>query len=225
MVKLHNGSTIIRNLKENAGVSTSRMAITIGKPIVALLRPVATHPDLIDREDVSNLTNWRNRFVKSFLTEFHATDDRTASWLTDVVRFNDSKILFMLEDLQGKTFGYMGLDFINWQTGYGEADAIVRGGYAPSGMMKTSLKSMIDWAISYLGLVEIGVRVRSDNSALSFYEKTGFTEVKRVQLRAFHDCNTCLWIEDDKASQLNCNSTSLVYMKYSLIHNQNKGEI
>ena len=105
----------------------------------------------------------------------------------------------------------MGLDFINWKTGYGEADAIVRGKEAPPGTMKIALQTLLGWGLAQLGLRSLGVRVRSDNTALEFYRKVGFVEERRVPLRRIDDFDMIRWVED---SSLNPADLSLVYMLY-----------
>jgi hypothetical protein len=117
----------------------------------------------------------------------------------------------MVDDLNARTFGYMGLDFINWETGYGEADAIVRGEEAPPGTMKIALQTLLSWALGQLGLRSLGVRVRSDNTALEFYRKVGFSEERRVPLRRVDDFDMIRWVED---YSLNPADLSLVYMLY-----------
>ena len=149
----------------------------------ASLRPVATQLDYLNELDVASLTSWRNRHVSSFLTEFNATDVQTRRWLTQQVGPDDSRILFMLDDAERKTIGYMGLAFIDWAAGTAEADAVVRGIDAPRGLMSQALRTLLSWAQGQLAFNRIGVRVRSDNPALGFYEKLGFKETHRVSLR------------------------------------------
>ncbi len=124
---LSDGKILLNALKRTAGTPGAGVCIPVGFPVLAMLRPVATRADRLNATDVKLLTEWRNRFVKSFLTDFVATEDRTARWLTDFVGPNENKILFMV-DVDGRTVGNIGLDFIDWGTGYGEADNIVRGG-------------------------------------------------------------------------------------------------
>lgn len=211
MMRLDRGQIIVSILKDGAGLPGAELYIPVGKPIKCLLRPIATHPDLLNQNDIYNLTTWRNRFVSSFLSEFNATEERTANWLTEVVRFNESKILFMIDDLEGKSFGYMGLDFIDWKSKSGEADSIVRGEYAAPGTMKIALQSLLSWAKVYLGISDLGVRVRSDNTALNFYRKAGFREISRIPLEYKNESNIISWVEN----RLIDSDLSLVHMKYS----------
>jgi hypothetical protein len=161
--------------------------------------------------DVQRLTDWRNRFASAFLTEFQATTDRTARWLTEVVGPNDSKILFMVDDPVGRTFAYAGIDFIDWTALSGEADAIVRGGDAPPGTMTEALRTLMAWARGQLGLHELGVRVRSDNTALEFYRKIGFREMRRVALREVAEADRVALVEDPSRAAVD---PSLVYMRF-----------
>ena len=117
----------------------------------------------------------------------------------------------MVDDREGTTFGYMGLDFIDWGSRSGEVDAIVRGGAAPKGAMAASLTTLIAWARAQLGLKEIGVRVRSDNPALRFYEKIGFSEYRRTNLVKRSVPRETHWIEN---SVTETGSLSLVYFRY-----------
>ena len=156
--------------------------LPVGAPVRALLRPIATVPGATGATDVRLLGEWRNRHVKSFLTEFVADDARTAAWLAGPIHGNGGKLLFMLDDLGGQRLGHLGLGFIDWESGYGEADAIVSGGASPPGLMKLALQTLLRWAREQLGLERLAVRVRSDNPAVAFYAKVGLREFKRVPL-------------------------------------------
>lgn len=205
------GKNLLQALKATAGSRGPVLSIPVGSPLKALLRPVATRAEALNKEDVRRLTEWRNRFVASFLTEFEATESRTAAWLANIVGPNGNKILFMVDDLSGNTLGYMGLDYLNWEKLYGEADAIVRGGEAPPGLMTTALKTLLAWANNQLGLQSLGVRVRSDNTALEFYRKMGFRDVETIPLRRVENKEGLSWVEDPS---LPAGGVSLVHMEY-----------
>src|SRR5262245_34296611 len=128
------GRELLRLLKATACDQGSQLGIPVGTPIKAWLRPVATSIGRTRREDLRVLTEWRNANVTSFLHEFQANEERTARWLTDIVGPDDTKILFMLDDTDGRTFAYMGLAFIDWELGRVEADAVVRGTEAEHGV-------------------------------------------------------------------------------------------
>ena len=191
------GRDLLAALKTTGGMPGPAVVIPVGSPPVAFLRPVAVRQELLRDDDVHALTEWRNRFVDAFLTAFQATEERTARWLVDQVGPNDGKILFMVDEIDGRTIGYMGLDRINWNRGSGEVDAIVRGREAAPGLMMRCLQAMILWARGSLGLRDIGVRVRSDNRALAFYRKVGFHEVRRTPLRLMVEPDMKRWVEDE----------------------------
>lgn len=180
--------------------------LPVGDPPMAWLRPVG-----IDASDAARLTEWRNRYVTAFLTEFEATEEQTTRWLAETVQQDDTRILFMLDFMESGTVGYLGLAFIDWATGRGEADAIVRGGDAPKGLMTAALCTLLVWAQEQLGLVELGVRVRSDNPALAFYEKVGFRETRRVPLQRTETAGMVVWVEDAEATK---GKLSLVHMAW-----------
>jgi RimJ/RimL family protein N-acetyltransferase len=178
--------------------------------VVALLRPVVTRLGELSSADVRNLTEWRNRFQRAFLTEFVANERRTERWLVESVGPDDSRILFMVDDVGGRAVGHMGLAFIDWETGHAEADAVVRGTAAPAGLMSRALDTVWQWARTTLGLTTLGVRVRSDNSALAFYEKRGFRERRRVPLRREQFAEELHWVEDRSLAN---GALSLVYLE------------
>ena len=181
--------------------------LPVGNPPAAWLRPAGS-----DTGDVERLTAWRNKHVTAFLTEFEATEEKTAAWLVDTVKTDDTRILFMLDLEAGDTVGYLGLAFIDWEARRGEADAIVRGVEAPGGLMTAALLELLAWALGPLELEELGVRVRSDNPALAFYEKVGFRETHRVPLRREERPDMVAWVEDAAASE---DKLSLVHMAWT----------
>ena len=186
-------------------------SIPVGNPCVAVLRPVVTAAGKVNPDDVRILTEWRNRFVRSFLTEFEATEARTAAWLTQVVGPDPTRFLFMLEDLAGRTIGYLGLAFIDWEERTGEADAIVRGVETQPGVMTKALLALLRWAHHELGLTTaLKVRVRSDNPAVHFYLKLG-AETRRVPLREIEEPGMKRWVEDES---LPSSETELVYITF-----------
>lgn len=204
------GRQLLASLKRVAGCAGPNLALAVGTPPIALLRPVATVKEAQSAGDVRLLTAWRNRFVKAFLTEFEATENRTSRWLDEVVAADDCRILFMVDDMDGATIGYMAVAFIDWDKRTGEADAVVRGEPAQPGLMKQALRTMLDWARGQLGLTAIGVRVRSDNPALSFYQKCGFVEQRRTALVRHERGAEVVWSE---AAAGVAGEPTLVYMQ------------
>lgn len=195
------GEKLLASLKGAAGTPGPQLGLKVGTPGIAWLRPVGTRRELQNEHDVRCLTDWRNKFVTSFLNEFKATDAQTSNWLADIVGPDDGRILFMIDDIDNLTIGYMGIGFIDWKTGYAEADSIVRGRTAAKGVMIAALQTLLTWGQSQLGLNTIGVRVRSDNPALAFYRNFGFIELRRVPLSSRVESGKLAWYEDPDNAQ------------------------
>jgi RimJ/RimL family protein N-acetyltransferase len=210
MLGMSGAREFLEAIKSNARGTRPTLCIPVGNPVRAYLRPVSTTPDDLNADDIAVLTEWRNRFVKAFLTEFASTPERTARWLTNLVGKDDRRILFMLDTLEGVTVAYIGLAFIDWGRRSGEADAVVRGREAAPGLMTAALQTLMSWARAQLRLTHLGVRVRSDNTALDFYKKAGFVEQKRIPIRKTTAGEETHWVEDPAADP----AIALVYMEY-----------
>ena len=78
--------------------------------------------------------------------------------------------------------------------------------------MTAALRTALDWARGPLGLKELGVRARSDNPALAFYEKAGFCEMQRVPLRSVESAGMMAWVEDPTVAEA---KLSLVHMAWT----------
>lgn len=204
------GRDLLNALKASTGDRDPVLSLPVGSPVEAILRPVATREGGLRADDVWALTTWRNRHAEAFATEFEANEDRTRRWLTEMVGPDDTRVMFMVNLTDGRTIGYMGLAFIDWKEGYGEADAIVRGGDAAPGVMRKALEALLGWARVQLGLCRLGVRVRSDNAALEFYRKLGFRESRRVPLRRVEEVDMIRWVEDPSLAP---SEPSLVHME------------
>ena len=206
------GERLLRALKDTTRAGQPGLVLPVGDPVCALLRPIASAPGHTDANDVRLLTAWRNHNVERFLTGFVAHDARTTQWLEGPIHANGGKLLFMLDTLDGERLGHLGLGFIDWSRGYGEADAIVSGGTSPPGLMKLALRTLLAWARSQLGLAELAVRVRSDNPACEFYRKVGFVEFRRVPLGVRRGADFTEWVEDPSLAR--SSEPSLVHMRY-----------
>jgi RimJ/RimL family protein N-acetyltransferase len=175
------GKDLMQFLKKQDCPPDESFSIKIRNTPPVRLRMVSTiNPK---EDDIINLSEWRNRYVRSFLTEFEATPQRTRTWITQAVAQDLSRILFMIEEPGLPPLGYIGLAFIDYDRQTAEADSVVRGNTGHPGTMARALQTLIEWSQDSLGIKKIGVRVLSDNPALAFYEKFGFREVERVPLQ------------------------------------------
>jgi RimJ/RimL family protein N-acetyltransferase len=207
-----NGKEFLCQVKSSAGSSRDSIRIPVGRPPRAYLRPVATSPGFIDARDVERLTKWRNGVTEKLLTRFDATPEKTSRWLIDSVGPDDGKILFFVEDEGGRAIGQMGLDFIDWERGRGEVDAVIRGEDAAPGLMTQALKLMLAWARDELGLSDFNVSVLADNTAREFYQKAGFREKTRIPLRVVVEKNGTRLVKDETLDEGEC---ELIIMEYA----------
>jgi RimJ/RimL family protein N-acetyltransferase len=205
------GRELLTVLKESAVAHGSGLCIPVGTPVRALLRPVATRGGEASADDVARLTEWRNQHATAFLTEFEARDEQTERWLAEIIHPDNTRILLMVDEPDGRTVGHMGLASIDWDSGSFEADAITRGVDAPRGLMGESLQTMLRWGRSQLGLSDAWLRVRSDNPAIGFYDRIGFTELKRVPVERHEEPGMVRWAENPDAS----GEFSIVYMGWN----------
>lgn len=160
------------------------------------LRPVGTSPGAASAEELYVLTQWRNRHVAAFLTEFLATEERTASWLVSTVGPDPGRIVFTLREPNGSIFGVCGLALADWVVGTVELDGVMRGTAAVPGGMSVAIRVLLDWA-SGIGLPTALVRVVSNNEhALAFYRRLGFVETDRVALRRVEESGMVTWLPD-----------------------------
>lgn len=161
------------------------------------LRPIGTALGAASEEEVRLLTEWRNRHVKAFLTEFEATQERTAAWLVESIGPDPGRIVFILRGRDGELFGLCGLAFADWEAGSVELDGVMRGTAAEPGGMTEAVRTLLDWAHCQLGLSTPLVRVVSDNPhALGFYRRLGFVETHRVPLRRVAERGMVRWVPD-----------------------------
>jgi len=206
------GRDLLTALKASPAQEGTGLCVPVGSPIRALLRPVASREGEIRAGDVARLTDWRNRFVTAFLTEFLADYERTEHWLAQTVYPDATRALFMVDEMDGRTVGYMGLASIDWDSGSFEADSIVRGATAPRGLMGESLQVMLRWAKSQLGLTDAWLRVRSDNTAIGFYERIGFAQIDRAPLRRHAEPGFVRWVEDRTVTG---DGLAVIYMQWT----------
>jgi RimJ/RimL family protein N-acetyltransferase len=191
-----NINNFLLGLKHTAGGNGPQMGLLVIGFDGYFLRPIPTRAGQLNERDIHDLTIWRNKHPKSFLTEFTATENKTSKWLTNICYNDDTRISFMVVDKFNQSVGYMGIAFIDWDKSYVEADSIVGREGNPKGLMSEALKTLLFWSKEQLGLKNVCVRVLSDNSAIAFYKKIGFVETKRVPLKMISDVECCRWIED-----------------------------
>jgi RimJ/RimL family protein N-acetyltransferase len=177
-------SELVHRFKTEYAGDPSRWSIsaTIRAGQSITLRPLQAAGQQISEEDIERLTEWRNRNSQYFLTDFTTTHERTRNWAISMAGPDLSRILFLLDTVDGVTFGHVGLCNIDEGKSYCELDNIVRGNGGPKGAMAAAVEALSRWTTETMRLQHLWVRVIADNPAVSFYERLGFQFVKDVPL-------------------------------------------
>jgi len=213
-----NYQDLFQCLKGVGKLDLSGLSLSIHGTEYALC-PVNCSKNKIDESTVEMLTVSRNTNANSFLTFFNATVVRTRNWLANSVAKDNARILFVLKHLEsGSLYGYMGLAYGDAAGTRIEGDAIVRyAEHTEPGLMKAAFVQLVEWVVRDLGVSEVWVRVLSDNPAVAFYQRCGFSLLSKAPL--FEKINALGEVEElTELSDDNTNPTkrSLSYMKYMI---------
>jgi len=203
---------ICEHLKEVLGVATKRMSVQptgwlafrdriwdqlaqkkkeLSAPIpimvkeneVGRLIPI-TWQHLNDEHVLQKLMDWRTTVQDWFPTQSPVTLTGTRRWLDRAVLRQPDRVLFLVEDDQGKTVGHVGLNRFQYQDRACELDNIVRGenGVFPGGMT-LACSALIKWAFEHLQLDQLFLRVFAENNpAIKLYKRLGFRELQRIPM-------------------------------------------
>ena len=123
---------------------------------------------------VTDLTEWRARFMKFFLTHFEPTEARTRDWLLNVTLPADDRLLFLIETEPDCFIGNFGLTGISPTTA--ELDILIRGrhGGGPD-LIRLAKCAMLRWLFNDEARATATLRVISTNSTgIRLYTRVGF---------------------------------------------------
>lgn len=185
---------IIREYKID-GVDRALLIENNGENI-GKLRPVTLN-SLGNSHQIEQLAKWRRNAQQWFPTQFPVTYEGTKRWLDKALLQTADRILFMVEDQNGKEVGHVGLfrfDYINRAC---EIDNIIRGeNKVFSGAMTFACTTLLKWARDVLGIEHVYLRVFSDNTkALNLYQRLGFKEIQRTPLTKVQEDTVTRWID------------------------------
>jgi len=146
------------------------------------------------------LTRWRQQSMQFFLTQFQATAQRTAHWLTEIVLPDHTRLLFLVLDETAQPRGTLGVCGIGPDRA--EIDNVNRGEQGGHRrLMYFALAALIDWLYRELGLQEIFLRVLSYNSkAISLYDSIGFQQTGAAALTKRQTPDTLIYQVADQHS-------------------------
>jgi hypothetical protein len=138
-----------------------------------------------DQELIKTLSQWRRENYFAYPTRFPVTDAGTASWLTQRLLDVPDRILFLVHDKHGHSIGHLGFASCLNSGRLMEVDNVVRGvkDSAP-GLMRDAMIVLTEWARTTLWPEGFFLRVLASNDhAVKFYQKLGFSETARFPLR------------------------------------------
>ena len=121
-------------------------------------------------------------FMRYFLTQFPATDDRTRDWLERVVLPSPTRILFRIITEDGIAVGNVGVCGISPDTA--ELDNLIRGehGGDPQLIFYSEL-TLLNWLFEHLQVEKVTLHVFSNNvKTLNLHSSVGFLEDARLRL-------------------------------------------
>jgi len=169
--------------------------------IQASLRPLS-YLDLADDDLIELLTKWRKENYDAYPSQFNVTVERTRRWLAKYVLKAENKVLFLLEDLDKRKIGHMGMANYDPDKKRIEMDNIVRGNKESihKGIMTNALYDLISWTFLSFPIESVFLRVFKDNSrAISLYERLKFAETKLIPLKRIETKDEVKFIEIDES--------------------------
>lgn len=135
-----------------------------------------------DKQLIKLLALWRKKHEQLFLAIFSVTLEGTKRWLRDRVINQPDRILFMIR-VKNQYIGHIGLYRFNFRNNSCDIDNVIRGVDRYPGIMGNALGYMMRWAKTEFGIKTFMVPTTSNNKrALRFYQRLGFTEVKRIPM-------------------------------------------
>lgn len=132
------------------------------------------------------LTEWRNRNVQAYPTQFIATEQSTRDWLEQQLLAVNDRMLFLVVSATGATLGHLGFTRCHNSDMMFEIDNMVRGAAdAEPGLFSRALAALIEWARKTINVNGFFLRVLDDNpDAIAFYKKNHFTVESNIPLVA-----------------------------------------
>lgn len=131
---------------------------------------------------LTDMTAWRGRNMRMFLSHFEPSVERTAAYVGEQVLARSDRVLFLVEDECGAIRGHMGVT--DCVADVAELDNFIRGaGGGHPQLMPRAEHCLIRWLFGQ-GVQQVRARVMSYNwMAQALHEGLGFTCVSRQPLR------------------------------------------
>ena len=163
------------------GISSIKNEISIRNrqgEILGMLKRIS-HVDLANATLISDLTKWRNKNQRFFLTQFEATESRTECWLRDSVVSDASRAMYLIQDNLKVAIGHLGVKF---NTNTTELDNMIRG--QSSGdpqIMYWAEIALVNSLLSLSEIKEVCLHVLSNNwIPIGIHQSIGFEIAEKL---------------------------------------------
>lgn len=134
-------------------------------------------------ELLEQVTQWRQRSMRMFLSQFEPSVSRTAAYFRDIVLAQPDRALFFLLDAQGAAVGHLGI--ANWTDASAELDNLVRGvGGGHPQLTYHAEQALLQWVFQQSPVRSVFARVLSYNwMAQDLHASLGFAPTQAQSLR------------------------------------------
>lgn len=149
---------------------------------------------LSDEKIIRSLTEWRTLHKKWFFTQFNPTLFRTKQWLKTTVIPDNTKILFIIYDINGNAIGNYGLRDISKITA--ELDNILLDNSKRHGpFVLIAMKSFINWVFVQFGFKYLsGAIFKHNEASILVHKRLGFKEIGEIPVRKINENNMIQYV-------------------------------
>ncbi len=163
---------------------------------VGSLRPMNIN-HLTDVDILISLTNWRNKNMGVFLTQFVATPERTKNWLENIVFKSQGQMLFLIYEGESLV-GQVGFKDLTYQDGI--VDGGMRGNVSHNPKILTfAHKSLIKWLFENAQISRLyGWLVADNPGGIMMNKQIGWQDWEKYPLIRVDDNGESSWIIGNK---------------------------
>lgn len=161
-------------------------------------------------------TKWRQESMTYFLSQFHATENRTKEWIEKHILPTPDRLLFEVLDDSFKSIGHVGVS--NLTSDSAELDNFIRGerGGDPN-LFRSAEYALMLWLFTKFNLNEIYLYVFSNNwIAINNHLELGFSINEKINLSKIENAEGAFYVPNaDKGI-----AVSFFYLKMILKRNE-----
>lgn len=144
---------------------------------------VLTLDDLVDVDLIDKLSGWRRKHSYWFGGQFKISRVRTRKWLKNLVLLKPDRILFIIEDSDGKRYGHLGFNRFRLRDNSCELDNVVRGKNEIAGLMTDCVETIVAWGFKNLAIDSLFLTTFFDNEkAVNLYTRCNFKKIRKIPL-------------------------------------------